>query len=292
VIVPDDLRRTITGWAGDEGRAWLAALPRLVAELADEWSLALGEPYVPSGYTALALRATRADGTPCVLKAGIPDPLRREAEALDHYAGHAAVALLAHDRARDAMLLERCDPGTQLLGEPDDVASSVVADTLAALWAPPRADHPFGTLAKSAARWREQLRRVPDAVDPALRDEVLDLLGWLLADPPPPMVLHGDLHAGNVLRATRRPWLAIDPKGVVGDPAFDLASAIRDRVTPENVRRRFDILTGALPVDPVRVRAWTLALCVESAAWSAEVGDTEAARFNAYAAPLVATLPG
>lgn len=291
-MIPDDLRRTILGWAGSAGAAWLDALPAVVVALAGEWSLTVGEPYVPSGYTALALRVIRADGAPAVLKVCCDDgEPGHEAEALRHFGGGAAVELLAYDAERHALLLERCDPGTPLLGAPDDEATAVVAETLAALWRSPAEGHGFGTLAESAVRWAESVRRVPGAVDAAVRDEAMTLLAWLVETPPEPVVLHGDLHPANVLRATRRPWLAIDPKGVVGDPAYDCASAIRDRVTPENVRRRFAILTERLPVDPVRVRAWTLALCVESAAWSADVGDVEAARFFAYAAPVVASLP-
>jgi streptomycin 6-kinase len=160
--------------------------------------------------------------------------------------------------------------------------------------APPDAPHnPYRgvPLIERDEAMRERIARLAGAID---GPRVTAMWRAVLAVEPfagEPRWLHGDLHPANVLRATRRPWLAIDPNGVVGDPAYDCATAIRDRVTPENVRRRFDILTERLPVDPVRVRAWTLALCVESAAWSADAGDVEAARFYAYAAPVVASLP-
>ncbi len=290
MIVPEDLRRTISGWAGDAGRAWLDALPRLVAEVAGMWSLTLGEPYVPSGYTALALRATRADGTPCVLKVGVPDEWSKpEAAALRHFGGGAAVTFLAADADRFALLLERCDPGTPLTAEPDDVATTVIAGLLRELWAPPPEAHLFRVLSRDCEGWAATVRG-SDVVDARLRDETLDLLGWLAAAVPDPVVLHGDLHAANVLRARRRPWLVIDPKGAVGDRAFDTAAAIRDRAAPDLVPRRFAILTETLGLDPARVRGWALVQAVEGAAWSAQAGDVAAVAPYVEAATIIAGL--
>jgi len=274
VNVPDDLRRTILGWAGAEGAAWLDALPAVVDDLAARWSLRLGEPYVPSGYTALVLRVTCADGTPAVLKVSLWNA--PEAAALRHFGGGAAIALLAEDAERGALLLERCEPGTALSHEPDDVAMEVAAGLLGELWSPPAPDHPFATMADSVARWTARLERSQGIVDEDVRLEALDVLPWLAEEPLPPVVLHSDLHPANVLRATRRPWLAIDPKGVVGDPTFDLASLVREDATHENLPRRLSIVCDVLPVDRARVRAWTLAVCAESVAWSVDVGDVVA----------------
>jgi streptomycin 6-kinase len=248
VIVPADLRAGLATWAGDAGAEWLASLPALVTSLAERWSLTVGEPYVPSGYTALALRVTCADGTPGVLKVRCPvEDEAVESAALRHFGGRAAVALLDADDTCRALLLERCDPGTSLLTEPDDVAVAEVCALLPDLWSPAPAGHPFPMVADAALRWSERLRRNDFGVPAALCDETLALLEWLVADPGPAMVLHGDLHAANVLRARRRPWLAIDPKGRVGEAAYDVAPLIRDRVTAANVRCRFDASMWATP---------------------------------------------
>jgi streptomycin 6-kinase len=274
VLVPDDLRRTIGTWAGARGQEWLASLPRLVDEVAERWSLTIGEPYQPSGYTSLALRVTR-DGEPYVLKVRIPDEWSAgETEALRHYAGRAAVALVDEDAERDALLLERCDPGTPLLTEPDDVAAETVAALLRELWAPPPEGH--GLRALRDHRVPEWVRTLRGArhVPERLRDEALDVLAWLDAEPADEVVLHCDLHPGNVLRAARRPWLVIDPKGAVGDPARDLAPVIRDRPWGGVVPRRFAIVCAATGLDPARVRGWALAQSVEGAEESYGNGDT------------------
>ena len=276
--VPDDLVRTITSWAGPSGQAWLASLPSRVDALAETWGLDVGEPYVPSGYTSLAVRVTR-DGEPCVLKVCIEDP-SAEAAALCAYGGGAAVTLL--DRDGDALLLERCDPGVPLSARPDDECARVIAETLLELW---RAPVPEGVPALDLDDWTEIVARssVPH------RDEALDALSWL--GDAPPVLLHGDLHRANVLSSHRRPWLAIDPKGAVGDRAYDLAKLLRDRAAPGLVERRRRIACEITGCDPERVRAWTIVSCVEGAAWSYEVSDVTSGDRWVAASHLVAALP-
>ncbi|HWL36725.1 MAG TPA: aminoglycoside phosphotransferase family protein [Frankiaceae bacterium] len=277
---------------GERGQAWLASLPRLVAECAGQWSLTLREPCQPSGYTSLTLRATRADGTPCVLKLRCPDEWSQpEGAALRHYGGVAAIALLAEDAGRDALLLERCTPGTSLLTEPDDVATRVVAETVRELWSPPAEGHPFRLLVDNAAPWMAGIA-ASAAVEPRLRDETLELLTWLAALPPPgDVVLHCDLHPANVLRAERRPWLAIDPIPAVGERAYDLAPVLRDRATPEVIHRRFAIVRDVTGLDPVRLRGWALVQAVEGAAWSYDVGDVTSGEEFVTAANAIAAVP-
>ncbi|MDQ1710885.1 MAG: streptomycin 6-kinase [Frankiaceae bacterium] len=283
--VPDDLARTVAAWAGPAGAAWLAALPDLVTVLAQRWSLAVGAAYQPSGYTSLALRAVRADGTPCVLKLRCPAPdPAPEAAGLRAFGGRAAVALLAEDVDRGALLLERCEPGTPLLGRVgDDEATRVICGLLPDLWLPGGDD--FVSTAEVANRWAATLSGAV-TVAARLRDEALDLLAGLAAYGGQPVVLHGDLHAANVLRATRRPWLAIDPKPLAGDPAFDVAAVLRDRASPANVAQRLAIAADV--VDRARARGWALAQAVEGAVWSYDVGDARSGDAFVLAAEALA----
>ena len=91
------------------------------------------------------------------------------------------------------------------------------------------------------------------------------------------VVLHGDLHHDNILRATREPWLAIDPHGIVGDPGYEVGALLfnpdpdnRDEeltaLVPSRVEQLADQL--AMPVD--RVRAWGFVRAVMSDVWSAQ----------------------
>lgn len=288
--VPELLARSVTTYGG---QAWLSALPDLVASLADDWSLTVGESYEPGGVTALALRVRCSDGTPAVLKVRYPDDDEPVAEgaALRHFGGHGAVALLAEDEPRTALLLERCDPGTALSDEPDDECARVVATLLGELWSAAPEGDAYERLSVRAARWIESIEAARE-FDAGLRDEALGVLRDLavVADEDA-VVLHGDLHAANVLRAAREPWLAIDPKGRAGDRTYDCAALLRDRATAETVPRPFAIVREVLGVDAARVRGWALAQAVEGAVWSYRFGDVAGGDEFAAAARLIALLP-
>ena len=269
-------------WRSQPGGAdWLARLPRLVAECCAQWDLAPGAPFTPTTISYVA-SVTRADGTPAVLKVNFPEPeSEHEAAALAHWDGAGAVRLLGSDSGRRALLVERCLPGDQLWSVADEAQADVdAAAVLQRLWAapPPPAGHRFRTLAGEARRWADELparwERHGRPFDRALLDRAVGWIGELLAtsDGRGDVVLHQDLHGGNVLRAARGPWLAIDPKPLAGERAFDLASLLRDR-RPElaadphparRVRRRVDRLGEALDVDRERMRRWAV---VHALAW-------------------------
>ena len=215
--------------------------------LAEEWGLRLGE-VLPGGNIALVVAAEREDGTPAVLKVSPPHPESDpEADALRAWNGRGAVRILEHDRERRALLLERLVPGTSAWELDEDEATRVVAGVLRRLAIEPPPGHPFRTLADAAREWADEL--------PELRSAVEELL----ADATPQVLLHQDLHAGNVLRHGGD-WLAIDPKPLVGDPAFDVASLVRDRRPIRDrrvIERRLDLLADELGHDRERMRLWS-----------------------------------
>ena len=94
----------------------------------------------------------------------------------------------------------------------------------------------------------------------------------LLASTTKPVVRHGDLHHFNILSATRAPWLAIDPKGLLGDRAFDVCQLLLNPIAvPVEVnRRRLTILCAELELDATRVRAWCFVHAVLNALWNLE----------------------
>src|SRR5947209_9894743 len=105
-----------------------------VEDLAEEWELTLGEPYAPGAGSETVMRVTLADGTPAVLKIGIPHrEAAQEADALERWNGDGAVRLLRRDNALNALLLERCEPGTFLSAGTDDPLG-VLIELLPRLW--------------------------------------------------------------------------------------------------------------------------------------------------------------
>lgn len=105
------------------------------------------------------------------------------------------------------------------------------------------------------------------------------LFAELISSQAETFLLHGDLHHGNVLSAGRRPWLAIDPKGVVGERAYETAALLHNPVEllrePEPrkiLARRMDLLSERLDLDRERVHRWGLAQAVLAAYWGLEDG--------------------
>ena len=196
--------------------------------------------------------------------------------------------LLASDPSRGALLVERCRPGTRLWEVPEEEALEAVAPVFRALHRPAPAEHPFRLLADEAGRWAEELPRDWEAsgraVDRAVVEEGVALARELAASQPELVICHQDLHGGNVLAAQRAPWLAIDAKPLVGEPAFDTASFLRDQrpwlLAQPGARRiaarRLDTLSEALGLDRERMRGWGL---VHALAWGlGEDPDDEVAR--------------
>lgn len=259
-------------WRDKPGGAdWLDRLPRLAEECAGLWSLRLGEPFEPAS-VSLVLPAEMSDGTEAVLKLNFPEPeSEREADALELWRGDGAVRLLDHDAEMRALLVERCEPGTPLWHvEEGDEANRLAAGVLRRLWRMPPAGHSFRLLADEAARWAEELPRHWEQLGRPFELRLLDeAVGALIELGPAqgdPVVCHQDFHGGNVLRARREAWLAIDPKPLVGEREFDAASLLRDRrwelLRPgaaRVVRRRLDLLASELGLDGERMRRWGIA---------------------------------
>jgi streptomycin 6-kinase len=253
-----------------EGRAWLERLPELVEECAAQWSLRLGEPFAYA-FASLAMPVTRAGGEPAVLKIQFPDREgEHEAAALARWDGEGAVRLFAYDAERRALLIERCVPGTSLARLEPDAALEVAMALLPRLWVP--AGAPFRSLGEEAAAWaagmNEVWERFGRPFERRLLDAALDALHGLPPTQGPPVLVHQDLHADNVLRAEREPWLVIDPKPLAGEREFGVAALIRGPELgqgPEALRHRLDRLTGELGLDRERARGWALA---QTLAWS------------------------
>lgn len=273
VQIPEGLQ-----WWRDEagGAGWLARLPRLAAECAEEWELRLGAPFEPAS-VSLVVPATRADGVEAVLKLSFPEPeSEHEADALDHWDGAGAVRLLERSVERRALLVERCVPGSRLWELSDeDEANRAAAAVLTALHRRPPPGSPYRRLVDEAERWAVALplrfERLGRPFERRLLDRALAAIAELSVGPPDEVVVHQDLHGGNVLAAGSR-WLAIDPKPLLGERAFDLASLLRDRradllddpSAPRRVARRLELLVDALGVDRERARGWGI---VHALAW-------------------------
>ena len=157
---------------------------------------------------------------------------------------------------------------------------------------------PLRPLSKVAAQWAQDISerwtRFGEPYERTLLDFALDQITELTSRASEEVVLHQDLHAENILRADREPWLAIDPKPLRGDPALDAASLLRDRrdelrndpSQAATIRRRLDTLTELLGLDRDRLPGWGV---IRALAWAA--GTSDADRLLIDCARLLAATP-
>jgi streptomycin 6-kinase len=278
IVPPPALVANVTSIWGGDGRRWLDDLPSLIAAAADRWDLTLGEPFDLSINWVMAART--ADGSPVVLKMGVPDGhLIEEAETLRIFDGRGAVRLLASEPG--ALLIERAVPGERaaaLVPHDDAAATSALMGVARRLHVPPPPGAALPHLRSESRDFQEHLDRFPgDDPLPRRLVEAAHALFDELCDSADDVVLHGDLHHDNILRGDREPWLAIDPHGRIGDAAFDCGPMLYNpgpdhhsddllALVPSRCEQMADEL--AIPLD--RVIAWGFVMAVLSEVWTAQ----------------------
>ncbi|MEO5988875.1 MAG: aminoglycoside phosphotransferase family protein [Candidatus Eisenbacteria bacterium] len=260
---------------GESGTGWLERLPTRVPELERAWELTVGRAF-DGGTCAWVAPVRHADGSKAVLKIGFPSrEARHESDALRCFDGHGAVRLLRASEDGSALLLERCSPGNDLWTMGGEERDALGADVLRRLWRDAPLPVAFDSLSGIAQAWGGLLsgETIAAEYDPGLIARAVEIGLELTATSPAIVLLHGDFHPGNVLSSTREPWLAIDPKPLVGDPAYDLAQWIgnhcEDAISEPNsiavMRRQIDRFSNSLGLDPIRVAGWAF---VKSLGWN------------------------
>ncbi|QKC97312.1 aminoglycoside phosphotransferase family protein [Mesorhizobium sp. NZP2298] len=254
---------------------WKISAPELIAET----------------FSSRIWKVVREDGSPAVVKAlkpfdDVADELRGE-HFLAWRRGEGAVRLLGRDGHR--MLLEYAGDTllTRVLDEQgDNVATAIAAEVMAKLLSPSKHRYPpelqplrerFSSLFKKAKTDRH-------ASDDSLYVEAAAIAERLLENPHDIRPLHGDLHHDNILQGPRG-WLAIDPKGVLGDPGFDAANMFynpldRDALCldPSRIAHMAEVFARTLGQSPAAILDHAIAYGCLSAAWHHE--DDNAAEEN------------
>jgi len=317
--LPEQFRQRIIAAGGREWARWLDTLPELVATLADQWGLSIGETFPLAFNYVVAVE--REDAGELVLKIGPPvepggEGTAREASAL-RLAGPAAVEVIEEDVDACALLLERATPGTPLSAiwdEDDDAATETLGSAMLGFWQtvdstcglPPLSDleHTFEEFDRgrygSAASPKDLVGQLAD-ITSGLRDlraaagTARRVFEELLADRAPSVLLHGDLHHDNVLSDEGRGWVVIDPKGFFGDRAYDTGAMLYNPeagfgavADPDPLlRRRMAVMSQVLGIDRERLAAWGYVKAVLSVLWTLEDGgglDAGDSRMGAIAA--------
>lgn len=260
----DDISARLVGRFGADAEGWLAGVPALAERLASRWDFALGELF-DSGASSVVLRCRWSDGTPAVLKLSPDGPLlAKQLEMLRVFAPSGRVpAVLAADADAGAMVLEEIQPGTEAEHLPSSTLPAQWGELLAALHsvAPPEG-WPWSLRGRFEESFDRIGRRITEPaisarVGPATWRRAIERCERLLDTQADVVLLHGDLHLGNVLDGGPRGLIAIDPKACVGDPCFDAVDYVVGGAGREGVEARCQVVATACGLDGDRLYAWS-----------------------------------
>ena len=280
--IPDHFIQHVLTMNGEEGQEQLDRLPAILTRCEQRWGLTMYPPFAHLSFNYVA-PATRSDGTVVLVKVcTFSDEFLPQWEALRFFNGHGMVQLLGFDEADEVLILEYLQPGTLLSTvEDDQKATSIIANVMRQLRCPIMGEHTFPTVkkwGKGFERLRNYYKGGSGPFPPRLLEEAERLFAELSASSAESVLLHGDLHHENILAAQRQPWLAIDPKGLVGEAAYETGALLRNELTrvfeaaqPRGVmERRVDQLADELGFERARIRGWGLAQAVLSVWWGIE----------------------
>ncbi|MFH0898618.1 MAG: aminoglycoside phosphotransferase family protein [bacterium] len=273
-----DFKKNIISLYGRQGQQWLDDLPKLVEQCAAQWNLS--ELKVMGNLSFNYVLAGMQKNTPVILKLGFSKPgIQREANALEHFAGHGCVKLLDQDISYGALLLQRAVPGETLktfFPEQDMQATKIACQILQDLHNIQNSPD-----SKKFEQLSDNLKILDKKWDiqASYLNKAKTLHTHLLATTTKTVLLHRDLHHENILSCGLDKWVAIDPLGgVIGDPAYDVGSFIRNPM-PElldcpdvkNIlQRRVTFFADYFNFDKQRIIDWVYVQLVLSACWAIE----------------------
>jgi streptomycin 6-kinase len=273
-------RKHALSW-GVDGEKWLTSIPSLIQTHEQQWNITVHPPF-PLSYNYVA-PATRHDGHKVVIKLGYPkDPeIQTEIKALAHFNGVSCVRLLASNPKQAVFLIEAIEPGMPLSSLDDYLrATKIIAQVMKRLHKPLPKNHSFISVSQWAQAIDRYKKRFPrnGPLPISLVNQAQELFAYLIASSKPEVLVHGDLHHDNILLSANQGWVAIDPKGIAAEPAYEVAAMIRNPhqklASIEDLapllRNRIDILSQELEIDDNRLLGWCIAQSVLSAVWNIE----------------------
>lgn len=270
-----DFEKNIINLYGEEGEQWLANLSLLIAEIERAYGLSNLKPFKNLSYNYVL--SGFQGSQPVVLKLGLDrDGLKREALALKTFAGFGVVKLLIEQKGM--LLLERAVPGRALKSyfpEKDKDAIHISCECLKRLHqAVIPADHQFPHIKDWLIALDKEFNIPTHYLNKArkLRNE-------LIATSAPSVLLHGDLHHDNILQ-NGDDWVVIDPKVVIGEPAYEVAAFIRNPIpqllahndASSIISHRIKYFAEILKLPEQRIHDWCYVQAVLAWIWALEDG--------------------
>lgn len=297
MLIPDAFTQRIKQAFAVPGENWLASLPCLISHCEQRYGFKLEQWYTQLSFNLVA-KARSVEGVELVVKFCLPShEVAYERLALEQLAGDGIVQLLVADEQNGMLILERLLPGRSLLTVEDDaIACEIAADVMSRLWRRPTI--PLDAW-PTTGQWLERLSSEsawPAVVAPAMLERARGMAAELHQSMDSPLLLHGDLHHANILAAKRQAWLAIDPKGVIGEPAFEVSAFLRNPIPhiasrpalEKYLSKRMDVFAERLMLDRQRIQAWGFVGAMLATAWSIDAQSSDWRLFLACAQAMQA----
>lgn len=280
---PDTFKNKISGAFGEEGKQWLETIEARVQTCVEKWNIKIEEPVTNLSYNYV-LKVVDSLGNPMILKLGVPGfDFNNEIRALQTYDGNGCAGLIEAESELGAILQKQLVPGTMLYKE-EEISS---IQHYIQVWKAIRRPLPVGVKFPSIEDWSAGLKRYQDSFpnkDGPIPDTDIqlakDYFVYISETSEGPELLHGDLHHENILYSEDLGWTAIDPKGVSGDPYFDITSFLinhlHEKKNPKAIlRQRIDLISKELDLDKERFLKASIAMSTLYAAWGIEDDDAE-----------------
>ena len=264
---------------GKTGQQWLDDLPKLITQVEATYGLSNLKPVeaLSYNYVLSGLQGSQ----PIILKLGLDiDGFKREAAALMAFSGFGVVQIFSENTG--LLLLECVVPGMSLKSyfpEKDDEAINITAKVIKRLH---KAPMPSTYAFPHIKDWLEALDGDLEIPLQTLQ-KAREIRDQLLKTADPDVLLHGDLHHDNILQ-NGEGWLVIDPKGVIGEPAYEVAAFIRNPIpellnhadAPNIIHNRVIRFAELFELPPQRILDWCFVQAVLSWVWAIEDGcDTD-----------------
>jgi streptomycin 6-kinase len=279
IIIPDYFKERYIQMKGERGREWIERLPQTITSLLNKWKLTLHEPFhLTYNYVAPVQLQDGSDGVLKVMLTG--EKMQREFDALNAFNGDGAVIILKFDSELDALLLERAIPGISLKEvKNDEEATRQLIKIMNLMKKQVPEKHIFYDMNERMDNFKKHLDRFEGTsgpIDQELFDKAYETFKQLAASQGEEVVLHGDLHHGNVVSAQRASYLAIDPKGMIGEPEYECGALLRNQLPKDRIEmkkileRRIDQIAEEMGYDKERIRLWGFSQAVLSMIWLLE----------------------
>lgn len=270
---------TITTIWGHRGIAWLEELPELVGFFSARWHISYILPFDNLSYHYVVRGFSTSYQKNIVLKIGIPSAeLIQEIRALEFYEGNGCVKLLDYDEEKGGMLLELIEPGITLRSffpKKDDQAVAVACQVMKKLHSKRVPDLSQFTPIEKWFSLFETLQ-VPQELQHHVAQARV-LVEQLKNSEPHVHLLHGDLHHDNILLNASSEGIAIDPKGVIGEAAYEVGAFMcnpgelsKQKNISSILNRRLDQFSQILSIDRQRIAQACYVRIILSACWTVQ----------------------